>query len=221
MAISAAERYSSCGELMGAARAVLAEAPAAPAGEPAATSRPAAVPERDAAGADDVAAERVEAPPGALRLTATSGYGSGRELVVEDELVLGRLGILDDVLAPDHSISRRHARISRAPDGFAISDEHSRNGTFVNGERVEGARLLRTGDEIQVGGTVFAVELVDAAPNGQPALQAEPVVAREAPKHMAVRLELDLDAGHLTVAFENGPTARIVRDGDGWRVETP
>jgi pSer/pThr/pTyr-binding forkhead associated (FHA) protein len=91
----------------------------------------------------------------------------------------------------------------------------------VNGERVEGPRLLRTGDEIQVGGTVFVVELVDASPNGQPAPQAEPVVPREAPTHMALRLELDLDAGQLTVTFENGPTARIVRDGDGWRVETP
>ena len=201
MAISAAERYASCGELMGAARAVLADAPpATPAGqlaatgEPAATSRPAA--------ADDVAAERGEAPPGALRLTARSGYGSGRELVVEDELVLGRVGILDDVLAPDHSISRRHARISRAPDGFAISDERSRNGTFVNGERVEkGNAPTPTGDEITVGGTVFVVELVDASPNFSPQSRAEPVVAGEAPTRVALRLELDLDAapadGHV------------------------
>jgi hypothetical protein len=53
---------------------------------------------------------------------------------------------------------------------------------------------------------------------------AEPVVdtaASEPLKRVAIHLELDLDAGRLTVAIEHGPTARIVRDVDGWRVEIP
>jgi pSer/pThr/pTyr-binding forkhead associated (FHA) protein len=68
--------------------------------------------------------------------------------------VVGRQTTLDGALAPDHSISRRHARITRAGDGtFAVEDEHSRNGTFVNGERVGGRRLLRDRDIIRFGRT--------------------------------------------------------------------
>ena len=47
-------------------------------------------------------------------------------------------------------------RITRRDDGaFEVEDEHSRNGTFVNGDRLEAPRVLRTGDELKIGATVF------------------------------------------------------------------
>ena len=71
---------------------------------------------------------------------------------------------LDGALAPDHSISRRHARITRADDGdFVVQDEHSRNGTFVNGERSSRPHALRTGDELKIGATVFAATVPESA----------------------------------------------------------
>jgi hypothetical protein len=225
MAVSAADRYPSCGAFIGAAWALLGADHVGPSAAAAAPVEPAAAaePAPTASGPEQPAAEHAGAPPGTLRLVAQSGFGRGRELVVADELMLGRLTLLDGALAPDHSISRRHARISRTPDGFAIQDVHSRNGTFVNGERIEEARLLQTGDQIQVGDTVFVAEVADAgAPvNGQPAPQAATVEASGAPKRVVLRLELDVDSAELTVSFENGPTARIVREDDGWRVETP
>jgi pSer/pThr/pTyr-binding forkhead associated (FHA) protein len=42
------------------------------------------------------------------------------------------------------------------PDGAAVEDLGSRNGTFVNGEKIEGRRSLKEGDLIGVG----AVQLV-------------------------------------------------------------
>ena len=54
------------------------------------------------------------------------------------------------IFLDDITVSRRHAEVRRADDGFAIHDVGSLNGTYVNRERVEEASL-RNGDEIQVG----------------------------------------------------------------------
>ncbi len=56
-----------------------------------------------------------------------------------------------EIVIPDQSISRRHARIYRDPSGdFFIEDNASKNGTFVNGEAV-GQRRLSDGDRIMLG----------------------------------------------------------------------
>ncbi len=54
-------------------------------------------------------------------------------------------------------MSRRHARIAWTGAGYIVEDLGSTNGTFVNGERVVGARGLRAGDRLQLG---HQVELV-------------------------------------------------------------
>ena len=51
----------------------------------------------------------------------------------------------------DGSVSSNHARILRTEDGFVLEDLQSRNGTFVNGEKVTDKRLLVDGDLIRVG----------------------------------------------------------------------
>jgi hypothetical protein len=48
--------------------------------------------------------------------------------------------------------SRVHARVSMKDDRVVVEDLGSKNGTFVNGERVEGERALRPGDRLDVGG---------------------------------------------------------------------
>jgi diguanylate cyclase (GGDEF)-like protein len=50
----------------------------------------------------------------------------------------------------DESVSRQHARFHRIDDKTTIEDMGSRNGTYVNGVRVE-RQVLRHGDKIQVG----------------------------------------------------------------------
>lgn len=51
----------------------------------------------------------------------------------------------------DRLVSARHARLDREGNGWVLTDLGSRNGTFVNGERVEGARRLSPEDRIQLG----------------------------------------------------------------------
>jgi class 3 adenylate cyclase/pSer/pThr/pTyr-binding forkhead associated (FHA) protein len=63
------------------------------------------------------------------------------------------------VVLDDSYVSRKHVRIERVSDGYAVTDEGSRNGTFVNGTRLEGSHILATGDEMKIGG--FTIVFVD------------------------------------------------------------
>jgi hypothetical protein len=56
----------------------------------------------------------------------------------------------NDISVADPKVSSFHARIDRSPDGFVLVDLNSRNGTFVNGKRIESG-VLKTGDEVRLG----------------------------------------------------------------------
>ena len=56
----------------------------------------------------------------------------------------------NDISVSDPKVSSFHARIDRSPDGFVLVDLGSRNGTFVNGKRIESG-ILKTGDEVRLG----------------------------------------------------------------------
>ncbi len=55
-----------------------------------------------------------------------------------------------DIFLDDITVSRRHAEIVRRADGFHLIDAGSLNGTYVNRDRVEEAKLSN-GDELQIG----------------------------------------------------------------------
>lgn len=81
---------------------------------------------------------------------------AGQRFPVDVELVLGRTD--GDVTIEDPLISRRHASIRSVEGSLEIEDLGSLNGTWVNGERVEGSRRLNPGDLVQVGTASFEVE---------------------------------------------------------------
>ena len=62
-----------------------------------------------------------------------------------------------DILLPDPEISRRHAAVRQVDEDVAIEDLESKNGTFVNGERVTGIKRLKHGDGVRFGNTVLRV----------------------------------------------------------------
>lgn len=71
-----------------------------------------------------------------------------------DSATVGRLQYSDLVIGWDAQVSRRHARFERHGNGWALVDDGmSSNGTFVNGARISGRRLLSDGDVVRFGNT--------------------------------------------------------------------
>jgi pSer/pThr/pTyr-binding forkhead associated (FHA) protein len=72
-----------------------------------------------------------------------------------DQLTIGRLAGSELALAWDEEVSRAHARLERIGEEWTVLDDGlSRNGTFVNGERVLGRYRLRDRDVLRFGRTV-------------------------------------------------------------------
>ncbi|HYU59321.1 MAG TPA: FHA domain-containing protein [Solirubrobacterales bacterium] len=89
--------------------------------------------------------------PGRAAASAASLLHAGRRIALHDQLTLGR-GDDNDVVLGDERASRHHARIRRSDGSFAIEDLGSRNGTYLNGERLDGeSRPLEPGDSIGIG----------------------------------------------------------------------
>jgi pSer/pThr/pTyr-binding forkhead associated (FHA) protein len=90
--------------------------------------------------------------------------GEDRQVIVElseqrTPLTIGRSPRNDVALRWDGEVSRLHAEIERVGGSgswLVADDQLSRNGTYVNGERVRTRRVLRTGDVIRVGDTQVA-----------------------------------------------------------------
>lgn len=75
----------------------------------------------------------------------------------EEEHSIGREAN-NSIQVPDSSVSGAHARIRKTPEGYLLEDLNSRNGTYVNGERVQ-SRLLRNDDKIRLGKVHMAFNL--------------------------------------------------------------
>jgi PAS domain S-box-containing protein len=69
--------------------------------------------------------------------------------LVEETVILGRHS-RNDLVLPDSSVSRHHARLLRLPHGWLVMDLKSTNGTRVNGDAAT-VYLLRDGDTIALG----------------------------------------------------------------------
>jgi len=78
------------------------------------------------------------------------GEDSSQRWPLDQELVnIGR-GPNCEIVLSDRVVSREHAYILHQEGGYYLFDLESKNGTFVNGEAVEGSRALHDGDEIQI-----------------------------------------------------------------------
>jgi sigma-B regulation protein RsbU (phosphoserine phosphatase) len=88
-------------------------------------------------------------------LVRTRGSRQGKWVFpLKDKALLGRLPDCDvyDVFQGVTGVSRHHAEIRRVGDQHIIQDKGSRNGTLVNGERLQGDRALHDGDCIGICG---------------------------------------------------------------------
>lgn len=103
--------------------------------------------------------ERAERPKRAS-LRVLAGFYAGLEVPVDrTRMVVGR-GRGADLVIAESTMSREHAAIAFDEEGCFVEDLQSTNGTKVNGERCERARL-KNGDEIQLGRLQLQVSLRD------------------------------------------------------------
>ena len=101
---------------------------------------------------------RERATAAAIIILFDGGTHEEHELAAGGNLRIGR-SITADIPLEDPMISRKHAVIERHDDVIRVLDVRSMNGVFVNGERIDGQRALRDGDEVQIAGFVLRLVL--------------------------------------------------------------
>ncbi|MCE9545700.1 MAG: SpoIIE family protein phosphatase [Planctomycetia bacterium] len=159
-------------------------------------------------------------------LQLINGSEAGRSYPLGDEkAVLGRHPDCEIVL-DSGAVSRQHARVSHEEGQYFIEDLHSRNGTFVNDQPIDGRRALVNGDRLRICDLVFAfqsdvrppVPFGPAGPFGQAPAFGQPVdessfaVVVDDEDHVKSstflsKLELTNDSSRMR--FEVNPLAKL------------
>ena len=94
------------------------------------------------------------------RITLRNGPLIGYSFLLhQDATNLGRT-IGNDVIIPDGTVSRHHARLTFRNGQWTVEDLGSSNGTWVNGVRVKRPTPLMHGDELRLGDDIMAFEMV-------------------------------------------------------------
>ena len=80
----------------------------------------------------------------------------GERHLLADTLTIGRSAECDVIISDSYS-SQSHARLYRNGAQHLLEDLGSTNGTYLNRQKVANATVVRLGDYVQVGSTVFEV----------------------------------------------------------------
>ncbi|WP_298406641.1 winged helix-turn-helix domain-containing protein [uncultured Chloroflexus sp.] len=119
----------------------------------------------------------------APQLIVKRSNGDYREIVWDRSVITVGRDSSNDIIIDHPLASRRHARFEQTEEGFFIRDLESTNGTFLNQERVSGARSLHHADQILIADTVIVFNDPAATMKGM----LDPALLR------AVRAEIRVD----------------------------
>ena len=130
--------------------------------------------------------EKIEKPI----LTILEGkYANQYWALDKDSVILGRDDVCDIVI-PERQVSRQHIRVCREEKQYYVEDLDSRNGTWLNGQRIEGKHELFDGDEIQLALTIRMRFI------GSGATAPLPI---ELPEYIGGRLRLDRESRRVFI----------------------
>jgi S1-C subfamily serine protease len=137
-------------------------------------------------------------------VTIGSGEGRGLSVRVEGERFLVGTGSECQLMVGDAKVAPLHAYFELGEGGRAVlHDLGSESGTYVNGQRVEGSRIIEGGEAIRIGDTVLTPSLADpaeeavaVAPPGEPL----EMVREHRKLRVRVRLATALGAGAALLA---------------------
>ncbi len=107
----------------------------------------------------------------------------------------------------DKGASRKHAEIFRIGEMCFIRDLKSRNGTFVNDEKIE-EELLREGDRVQIGSTVIVFESASQVKGDTKGIKFTEAGAEDFSQTLELRLD-DLSGFENDESAENRDTANF------------
>jgi hypothetical protein len=103
-------------------------------------------------------------------------------------------------------VSRKHCQLFEKHGMLLVKDLGSSNGTFVNGKKIEGQRVMEPGDELGIGPIVFRIEKI-----GQPVPAGSPAQASGPQPHDT--------AVTGTVAAAAVPVATAIPDDDDFEID--
>ena len=100
-----------------------------------------------------------------FQLIMRTGPTPGATFMLEgDQLNIGR-DSTNEITINDAEVSRRHARLTFQGGKYVLEDLGSTNGTFVNGQRLAGPRVLKAGEVVSFGEQIVLVfEVVTSDP---------------------------------------------------------
>jgi len=92
-----------------------------------------------------------------FQLIMRSGPTPGAAFTLEgDQLTIGR-DSTNEIVINDAEVSRRHARLTFQGGKYVLEDLGSTNGSFVNGQRLAGPRVLKAGEVVSFGEQIVLV----------------------------------------------------------------
>ncbi len=142
-----------------------------------------------------------------VKLRVTQGAQAGREVIVPvSEFLIGR-GEECHLRPRSDAISRRHCEIIVSEKQVVVRDLGSKNGSYVNGQRVEGECVVQSGDQFLVGPLEF--EFVIEQPVGGGKRPAARDV-REVAARTATAPNEDLDIARWLEDDDDTDTSRAV-----------
>ena len=98
------------------------------------------------------------------RLTVIKGFNKGAEFLLEkDEITIGR-GDDNTIVLNIAEVSRTHTALIKVEEGYMIRDLGSTNGTFVDKKEIGEKYLLKPGDTVMLGETIYMTYMAEADP---------------------------------------------------------